>query len=155
MRQPPHAEASDEPRIHEGRKRHHDRDGGKGDGKPDAEIIDPDIDLLRRIDEAEQGAEDEGTCQRIAKRHTVGENDLEPSRHRFQRERTHVGRVQRLGKADIHPDQHRAGDGAMKMKISRQLPNSITAWPVPGAMTGTIMNTIMISDMTSAIIRPP
>ncbi len=44
---------------------------------------------------------------------------------------------------------------AMKAKIRCQLPKNRTTWPVPGAMIGTIMKTIMMSDMTSAMARPP
>ncbi len=38
---------------------------------------DADIDLLRRVDEAEQRAEDRGRRQRVAERDAVGEHDAE------------------------------------------------------------------------------
>ncbi|MNU04554.1 hypothetical protein D3C72_2490160 [compost metagenome] len=44
---------------------------------------------------------------------------------------------------------------AMKTKIQCQWPMNMITWPVPGAMTGMTMKTIMISDITSAICRPP
>ena len=38
--------------------------------------------------------------------------------------------------------------------MCRQLAKAITAWPKKGARIGTIMNTIMVSDMTRAMAGP-
>ena len=43
----------------------------------------------------------------------------------------------------------------MKTKIMCHSANSMINWPTPGAMTGMTMNTMKISDMTSAMRRPP
>jgi hypothetical protein len=39
-------------------------------------------------------------------------------------------------------------------KMSRHWPNTSTAWPSDGAITGTAMNTIIASDITLAMRRP-
>ena len=44
---------------------------------------------------------------------------------------------------------------AIATKISRHEPNSMIAWPIFGAITGIAMNTIITSDMTLAMRRPP
>ena len=44
---------------------------------------------------------------------------------------------------------------AMKTKIMCHSENSMTNWPMPGATTGITMNTMKISDITSAMRRPP
>ena len=43
----------------------------------------------------------------------------------------------------------------MTTKIMCHSENSMTSWPRLGAMTGMTMNTMKISDMTSAMARPP
>ena len=43
----------------------------------------------------------------------------------------------------------------MTTKIMCHSENSMTSWPMPGAITGITMKTMKISDMTSAMARPP
>ena len=80
VRQPPHAEAPDDPRVEEGRHRHQPGHGGEGDGELDAQAVDVDVDLLGGADEAEQRAEQERAGQAVAEGHAVGDDDAEALR---------------------------------------------------------------------------
>ena len=48
-----------------------------------------------------------------------------------------------------------AAISAITMKIMCQLAKIITTCPIDGATTGITMNTMKISDITSAMARPP
>ncbi len=103
MRQAPHADASNQACVDEGRQRHEQGHPGKSGGKPHAQIVDADIDLLGRVDEAEQGAEDEGAGDRVAECDAVREHDAEALVDRLDGERPDVLGRQCFRQADIHP----------------------------------------------------
>ena len=67
---------------------------------------DVEIDLLRRIDEAEHRAEDEGAGEGVAKRDAVGEHDAEAADDRVDRQLTAVFGMQRFRQAQQRPCRH-------------------------------------------------
>lgn len=99
MRQCPHPERPDESRIGEGGDRHHAGESGENGRKPDAKTIDADENLLRRVDETEESAEEGGRRERIEQRQPVRQHDAEARKYGRGREGAPVGVSQSLPKA--------------------------------------------------------
>ena len=156
MRQPPHAEPLDKPGVGEGADCDQSRSGGEGEREERSEAVEIRVDLLRRIEEPEQAAENEAVADRVAGGQAVGDDDREglvdrpgPSSRRFSA-------AQRLRQAEVAPAASCARpNAAMKTRMARQPATIMMPWPMVGAMIGTTMNTIIASDMTLAIRRPP
>ena len=111
MRQAPHPEAPDQPRIGEGCDGDQDRARGEGHGEERPEAIDPLIDLLRRVEEAEQEAENQRHPERVGEGLAVGDDDLESFPDRAGAQRAPVLVRERFGEADVAPHRHGDAEG--------------------------------------------
>ena len=127
----------------------------KASGKERAEPVDLLIDLLRRVEEAEEAAEGEAGADRVAEGDAVADDDAESVEHLARLQRTAVLLVQRLRQPQEAPAVMARPKTAIATRIARQPANIRMPWPTIGARIGTAMKTIIASDMTLAILRPP